>query len=142
MHYALILLLFAGSFGDIKTTSPEPQLIFRFLVDNAVVEMSKGAPATGKSLSVSYKLDENSEQLFPELKRQPIKVKCQVSIERGPRRLATVSSPATSQIPLIQGMTPGDRLLIEIQEMSIRQKDGTWLRINEKAKPIYTIPLY
>ncbi len=142
MHFVLGLLLFVGGFGTAKTTDPEPQLIFRFRVDNIIVEMSKGAPATGKFLTADYKLDKNSEQLFPELKEQPIRVKALVSGARGGRRIATVASYFTAEVPLIFDMVPGDRLLIEIQEMSIRQKDGTWLRIRERSKPTYTIPLY
>lgn len=142
MPYLLVILLLLGRAWPTWQPQPEPQVLFRFLTDGLAVDPKTGALASSKMLGAKFQLSKRSEERFPNLKNQPIQAKGSVSLARGSRRVVIINWELTRSIPILGDPQPGDRIIIELSAIQIRQQDGTWLTLSEKALPVYVFGLH
>jgi hypothetical protein len=143
MQYALIFLALLSNFWAAVPADPQPRVNYTFLVDGAPLNERAGAPVSLKTLRLQSKLDENSERLFPELKGQPVVGNGTVSLARGNRRFAALKWDLSEPLSDFLGeATSGDRMVIEFNEIGIRQKDGKLRKLSDGSTAIYNIPLY
>ncbi|KAB7731371.1 hypothetical protein F5984_11295 [Rudanella paleaurantiibacter] len=141
-----ILLLFLAFLGPLRAHIPDdlqPHLTYRLLVDNKPLDWQAGAPVSLKSLRIEVQLDEESQKLYPHLKGQPIYAGSVISLARGNRRLGMIRCNLTQPLTnFLTQATPGDRLVIEVQDVQIRQKDGTLKPLSDGKSLVYSVPLH
>ncbi len=143
MPYVLVLLLVIGGLVGFKPVDNGPNVLFGFLADGQVIDMKRGTSVDLDVLEARFKLTADSEAKFPALKGQPIRGTAEVSFARTTQRFSMISWNWNEPLSVGAGNAqPGDRIIIAIKHVEIRQKDGNWLKMRGEALPVYMFGLY
>ncbi|TAE30792.1 MAG: hypothetical protein EAZ91_09170 [Cytophagales bacterium] len=151
MPHVVVLLLSISTAWFTNGMDPEPRYLFRFNADGAIADSLRGIPVSTKALSVSWKLDDESAKLYPDLLRQKAEFFFEVSLARGSRRIGTIDwdtkmsiTKPTNHLALggLVGAQPGDRLLIEVKEINVRDKALQWHTLTRQKGELHQFGLY
>jgi hypothetical protein len=136
---ALLLGFWAG-----KPAGPEPKVNTFVLVDGQPLGPA-GVPTSFKELRVEGMLDKASKEAFPGLVGQPVLVRGTVSLARGTRRVGSIPF-STGDLPIFKNgigkAEPGDRVIVEVLETGLQQKDGTVLKLTQRGSNFHQFGLY